>query len=198
MDAARKRFLVIETGEDILPLLSDRDRGARVLTRGQHHVGGDVRVLQQLEGHDAIVGRRVRVRENLRELREVTGSEQMRNIANRLGGEQGERLGFNLQQAATVDFDGRNVLVAELAIRGAVLPQFEHLLKLKVAHDAFPSPLIHFFVLAIRRVAKNGGVPCVCCGTDAPACEWIVKRARRPRRGSFRGEQPACARTAHS
>ena len=63
--------LVAAAGHHELALLGLDDRGARVLAHRQHAAGGDGRVLEQVEGDEAIVVRRLRVVEHTTQLLEV-------------------------------------------------------------------------------------------------------------------------------
>ena len=66
--AARYVLLVAAVGRPhVLALLGHANGRASVLAAGQHHVGRDVGVLEQLKGHEAIVGRRLRIFEYVRQ-----------------------------------------------------------------------------------------------------------------------------------
>ena len=98
-DAAGDRGLVAAAGEHELALLAHDDRGAGVLAHRQHAAGRDGRVLQQLERDEPVVGRRLGVVEDRAQLREVPGPQEVRDVAHRLGREQGQRLGLDLEEA---------------------------------------------------------------------------------------------------
>ena len=98
-DAARDRLVVAAAGEHVLALLAHHDRGAGVLARRQHAAGGDVRVLQQLERDEPSFGEASGSSRIARELREVAGPQQVRDVAHRLAREQRERLGLDLRNA---------------------------------------------------------------------------------------------------
>ena len=83
-DAARDRFAVAAAGEHELALLALHDRGAGVLARRQHAAGRDARVLQQLDRDEHVVGRRLGIVEDRRELREVARAQQVRDVEHRL------------------------------------------------------------------------------------------------------------------
>ena len=90
VDAAGDGGLVAATGEHELPLLRLHDGGARVLAHRQDPTGGDVRVLQQVEGHEPVVRARFRIVDDGAQLLEMTGPEQMGDVAHRFAGDQRE------------------------------------------------------------------------------------------------------------
>ena len=53
--AFRERGLVVAVGDDVAALLAHDDRGAGVLAHRQHAAGGDVGVLQEIEGDELVV-----------------------------------------------------------------------------------------------------------------------------------------------
>ena len=53
--AFRERGLVVAVGDDVAALLAHDDRGAGVLAHRQHAAGGDVGVLQEVEGDELVV-----------------------------------------------------------------------------------------------------------------------------------------------
>ena len=59
---------------------------------GKHPARGDVCVLQQLQRHEAVIVRGLRVVEDLPHLRQVTRTQQMRHVDHGLAGQQLERL----------------------------------------------------------------------------------------------------------
>jgi hypothetical protein len=91
-DAAGDGLLVAAAGEHQLALLALHDGGAGVLAHGQHAAGGDVGVLQQVEGHEAVVGRRLGVVEDRCAAGQVAGPQVVGDVVHRLGGQGGERL----------------------------------------------------------------------------------------------------------
>ena len=97
MDAGGERRLVAAPGPYPLALLPHDDRGAGVLAHGQHAAGRDVGVLQEVVGDEAVVVGRFRVIEDRAQLGEVAGPEKMRDVEERLLGEEAERLGLDGQ-----------------------------------------------------------------------------------------------------
>ena len=76
-------FVVAAIDDDELALLALDDRGAGVLAARQHPSGRDVGVLEQLEGDEVVVGGGLGVVEDVAELLEVPGAQQVRDIAHR-------------------------------------------------------------------------------------------------------------------
>ena len=104
-DAARDRFAVAAAGEHELALLAHHDRGAGVLAGRQHAACGDARVLQQLERDEAVVRRRLGIVEDRAELGEVPGPQEVRDVVHRLAGEQRQRFGVDLEEAAAAGLE---------------------------------------------------------------------------------------------
>ncbi len=84
VDAPGDGGLVAATGEHVLALLALDDGGAGVLAHREDAAGRDVGVLQQVEGHEAVVGRGLGVVEDVGELRQVAGAEQVRDVVHGL------------------------------------------------------------------------------------------------------------------
>ena len=61
----------------------------------------------------------------------------MRNIADRLGRQTGDRLGLDLENLAPPDVDHRNASVSELPVFRVVCSEFEHFLEVKFCHRTF-------------------------------------------------------------
>ena len=84
-------------GPDLLALLAHDDRRAGVLAARQDHAGRHAGVLQHRPGDEAVVLGGLGVVEHLPELREVARAEQVRDVADRLGGEQRQRPAVDLE-----------------------------------------------------------------------------------------------------
>ena len=95
---------------------------------GQDPARGDAGVLQQLGRDEHVVGRRLGVVEDGGELREVPGPQQVRDLEHRRLGEQGERLGLDLQEPPAAGLERRHVVGGEQAVRRFVGAEREHLL----------------------------------------------------------------------
>ena len=95
---ARQRLLVVGEREHVLALVAD-DRGRPgVLAARQHAAGGDVRVLQQLQRHEAVVVRGLGVVEDVAQLLQVPGPQQVGDVDHRLPGQQRQRRRLDLQR----------------------------------------------------------------------------------------------------
>ncbi|MEI2808818.1 MAG: hypothetical protein V9F00_00975 [Nocardioides sp.] len=68
VDTLRDRLAVVGAGEHALGLLAHHDRGAGVLAHRQHAAGGDVDVLEQVEGDEAVVAAGLGVVDDLAQL----------------------------------------------------------------------------------------------------------------------------------
>ena len=134
VDPLRERLGVAAAGPDVLALVADHDRRARVLTAGQHATRGDVRVHQQLERDEAVVGRRLRVVEDLAQLREVPGAQQVGDVVEGRRRELHESLGLDPQDLAPARANHPDEVPAELAVGGGVLAELEELLEAEFGH----------------------------------------------------------------
>ncbi len=90
--AAADRLGVVGAGEHTFGLLAHHDRGAGVLAHRQHAAGRDVHVLQQVQGHEAVVPARLGVVDDLAQLRKVSGPQVVADVVHRLGGQPLYRL----------------------------------------------------------------------------------------------------------
>ena len=73
VDAPRDGLGIVTEGEHLLAFAANDHRGAGVLAHGQHTARGDVGVLEQLGGHEAVVVGGVGVFQDVAELLEVAG-----------------------------------------------------------------------------------------------------------------------------
>ena len=134
IDAAREGLLVAAAGEHVLALLAHHDGGARVLTHREHTARGDGGVLEQVEGHEAVVGRGLRVVENLPQLREVTGPKQVRDVAHGLAREERESLRIDAEKGLTERLEGRHMIGRHEAKGRVVVAERERVLRREGAH----------------------------------------------------------------
>ena len=67
-DAARDGGLILALGQDVLTALAHHDRGAGVLAHRQDPTSSDVGVLEQVQGHESVVGRGFGVIEDVAQL----------------------------------------------------------------------------------------------------------------------------------
>jgi len=128
VDSVRQRLGIVGSGHDPLPFVAHHDRGAGVLAARQLARRGDVGIQQQLESDEAIVLGGLGVIEDLAQLGEVTASQQVRHVVDRLGGQQPQCLGFHHEQATATDVAlghvfRRGVQAAVLGVVRAALNQ---------------------------------------------------------------------------
>ena len=99
-DAGGERRGVAAAGPDALALLAHDDRGAGVLAHRQHLAGGDVGVLQQIEGDEAVVVGGLGIVEDGAQLLQMAGAQQMLAIDHRLLRQQRQRRRLDLEHAS--------------------------------------------------------------------------------------------------
>ena len=128
------RRLVAAAGEHELTLLRLDDRRARVLAHRQHAARRDGGVLQQVEGDEAVVVARLRVVEDLAQLGQVIGPEEVGDVAHRRRGERGDRLGLDLQEPTGRRVERGDAVRRDQAVRRGVRRQREHLRVLELTH----------------------------------------------------------------
>jgi hypothetical protein len=129
-DAARERRLVATLRQHVLTALAHHDGGARVLAHRQDATRRDVRVLEQVERDEAIVGRGRGVVEDPAQLGEVSGTELVRDVAHRLVRELRERLRSDLEERAAARLERADVILRDEPVRRLVLAEREDLLEL--------------------------------------------------------------------
>ena len=120
VDAPADPLAVVGAGEHALGLLAHHDRGAGVLAHRQHAAGGDVDVLEQVERDEPVVAAGLRVVDDPAELGEVRGPQEVRDVVHRLGGEQPQRRGVDLEERPAVRLEGADALGAEQPVRRLV------------------------------------------------------------------------------
>ena len=76
-----KRGLVVAVGEHACTLLAHDDRGAGILAHRQHAAGGDIGVLQEVEGDEFVVVAGFLVVEDRAQLFEMRGAQIMVDLA---------------------------------------------------------------------------------------------------------------------
>ena len=132
---------VVGEGQHLFALVAYHHRGAGVLAHGQDAPGCDVGVEEQLQGHEAVVLRRLRVVDDVAELLEVPGPQVVGDVVHGRRGESGERLGLDPQERAPAVGDGANPLVGDEPVIGGVGPQRQDLRvgELGFSHDGEPN-----------------------------------------------------------
>ena len=118
--AAADPLAVVGAGEHALGLLAHHDRGAGVLAHRQHAAGGDVDVLEQVQGDEAVVPGGLRVVDDLAQLGEVRGAQVVRDVVHRLGGEQPQRRRVDLEEGPAVGLERADALRGEQPVRRLV------------------------------------------------------------------------------
>ena len=110
-DAAADRLLVGDPlvrragGEDVRPALAHDDRGPGVLAHGQDAARGDVRVLEQVQRDEPVVGARLGVVEDAPQLREMGRPQEVRDVVHRRGGQQPQGLRRHLQEGPSAGLE---------------------------------------------------------------------------------------------
>ena len=132
--ALAERGLVLAVGPDLAALLAHDDGGAGVLAHRQHAAGRDIGVLQQIIGDELVVRGRLGIVENLAELGEMAGAQQMVDVDEGLFGELADRLARDAQDLAVADLLDADALAAQLAIRRRVLAEREEI-DMRIGHD---------------------------------------------------------------
>ena len=133
-DAAAELLLVVEVGVDVLSLVAEDDRGARVLAAREYPAGGDVRVLEQLHRDEAVVRGRLRVVQDAAQLFQVAGPKEMGDVVHRVAGDESERLGFDVERFAACRGFHADMVRGDEAVRRLLAGVFEGVLVAKVRH----------------------------------------------------------------
>ena len=123
VDASADRLFIGALGEHLLAALADDDGGAGVLAHREHPARGDVGVLEQVEGNELVVGARLGVVDDRAQLGEVARPQQVRDIADRLHGEQAQDLGLDLEEGAITQLYRAHAVAGDQAVRRRVRPQ---------------------------------------------------------------------------
>ena len=110
-------LLVLTGGPDVLTALAHDDRGAGVLAHRQDPASGDVGVLQQIESDEAVVGAGFGVIEYRGKLSQVIGAKQVRDVVERLVGEQPQNVGLDGHKRAPAGVDDVDSLGGDKPIR---------------------------------------------------------------------------------
>ena len=129
----------------MLALVAHHDGRPGVLAAGQHAAGGDVRVAEQLEGHEAVVRGGFRVVDDRPELGQMAGPQQVRDVVERGPGDRAQHVGLHLQDVAAAEPQGRDAVGGQLAVGRVVRPELEEWLIMELGRhrsgrDLTPAP----------------------------------------------------------
>ena len=133
-DAAGDRLLVTAPGEDELALLALDDGGAGVLAHREDAAGRDAGVLQQVERHEAVVGRGLGVVEDLPELLEVPGSQVVGDLVHGQGGEPGQHLGLDGEEPVSAGGEAADAVRVDQPVGGLVGAEREQFREGELGH----------------------------------------------------------------
>ncbi len=122
VDTAGDRLGVVGTGQHALGLLAHHDRGARVLAHRQHPARRDRGVLEQVEGDEPVVGRRLGVVVDAPELGKVGRPQVVGDVAHRLGAQPTDRVGVHLEEGAAVHLERGDAIGGQEPVRRPVGP----------------------------------------------------------------------------
>ena len=127
LDPGGDRRLVAAAGEHELALLALDDRGAGVLAHRQHAAGGDRGVLQQVEGDEPVVLAGLGIVEDLAQLGQVLGAQEVGDVVHRLGGERRDGARLDLEERARRRLERRHALRGDEPVGGGVGTEREEL-----------------------------------------------------------------------
>ena len=119
-DSAGERFLVVGLRPNLLAFFAHDDGGAGVLAGGEDSVGSDFGVLEEHEGHHAVVVGRLGVVENGGDLLEMAAAQLEGDGLDGLVGEEGEGLGGDFEDGPAIDLEGRDMIAADFLVFGFV------------------------------------------------------------------------------
>ena len=185
VDALRDRLAVVGAGEHSLGLLAHHDRGAGVLAHRQHAAGGDVDVLQQVERDEPVVAGRLGVVDDPPQLGQVGRAQVVRDVVHRLGGEQPDRLGRDLQEGPSTGLERRDPSVVSRrygVVVGADRQQVG-VVELGGATGALrlTGPrLVQRITLTSWQESSTGRTPCSCASPTPTGTGWPSCCARPP------------------
>ena len=121
--AFRERGLVVAVGDDAKALLAHDDRGAGVLAHRQHAAGGDVGVLQEIEGDELVVVAGLLVVEDRAQLLQMAGPQIMIDVAERGLRQRPQRLARHHQHVLAQHLLDPHALGRDLLVGRGVRPE---------------------------------------------------------------------------
>ncbi|MGX1314227.1 hypothetical protein RKD24_004346 [Streptomyces calvus] len=139
VDAPGQGLLVAALGQHVLAALAHHDRRAGVLAHREHARRRDVRVLQQVQRDELVVGRRLGVVDDAAQLGEVGRAQVVLDVVDRLLGELAQRLRLHLEEGPAVGLEGGNTLGGHQPVGGGVLSHGEQIGVLELRHLAHSS-----------------------------------------------------------
>ena len=163
--ALAQRRLVVAVGDDARTLLAHDDRGAGVLAHRQHAAGGDVGVLQEVEGDELVVVAGLLVIEDIAQLLQMPRPQIMIDVAERRLRQRPQRLARHHQHVLAQHLLDPHALGGDLLVRRG-----------------------------IGARAETAGCACRAgrgCGYGKGVGAFMGARKVRSRRGLMRGAAPA-------
>ncbi len=137
-DAGGERGRIAPAGPHPRPLLAHHDGGAGILAHRQHLAGGDIGVLEEVEGDEAVIIRRLGVVEDVAQLLEMAGAQEMLAIDEALLRQEGERLGVDLDDALAREIGRGDIIAGQLAIGRRIRPVREDVVEVRLGHLGVP------------------------------------------------------------
>ena len=114
--AFRQRGLVLAVGDDVAALLAHDDRGAGVLAHRQHAAGGDIGVLQKIEGDELVVVARFLVVEDRAQLLQMSRPQIVIDLAEGRLRQRPQRLARDHQHVLAQDLLDPDALGRDLLV----------------------------------------------------------------------------------
>jgi hypothetical protein len=115
-----QRGLVVAVGDNVAALLAHDDRRPGVLTHRQHTAGGDIGVLQEIEGHELVIVARLLVIEDGAQLLQVPRPQIVVDIAECSLRQRPQRLARHHQHVLAQDLLDPHALRGDLLVRRGV------------------------------------------------------------------------------
>ena len=127
-DTFRKRFLIAETGPDLLAFLAVDDGSTCILAERKLAFTGHLGVSQHRQGDVFVVFRRFRIGEDLGHLRIVRRTEHERHITESGVRQDSQRLGRHFQHRFAFEITDRDPRLGtgDLVVLGGILAELEH------------------------------------------------------------------------
>ena len=130
------RLLVPAGRQHVLAPLAHDDRGAGVLAHGQHTRGGDVGVLEQVEGDEPVVVGGLGVVDDPTQLGEVGRAQVVRDVVHGLVREGPQRLAVHLERAPARTLERPDTIRGQQAVLGVVWADGQQVFVLELSHGA--------------------------------------------------------------